>query len=54
MKTFVNLGLTETQEDTLTSMADTYMQRMVGTQDQSLVAIGQLEELAGSLKGLLK
>jgi CheY-like chemotaxis protein len=54
MKTFVNLGLTETQEDTLTSMADTYMQRMVGTQDQSLVAIGQLEDLAGSLKGLLK
>lgn len=54
MKTFVNLGLTETQEDKLTTMADVYMQRMVGTQDESLVAIGQLEELAGSLKGLLK
>ncbi len=54
MKTFVNLGLTETQEDKLTTMADVYMQRMVGTQDESLVAIGQLEELADSLKGLLK
>lgn len=54
MKTFVNLGLTETQEDKLTTMADAYMQRMVGTQDQSLVAIKQLEDLAGSLKGLLK
>lgn len=54
MKLFVSLGLTETQEDKLTAMADAYMQRMVGTQDESLVAIGQLEELAGSLKGLLK
>lgn len=54
MKSFVHLGLSESQEELLTAMAGEFMQRMVGTQDESLVIVGQLEELARSLQGLLK
>ena len=54
IKSFIHLGLTEGQEDLLTTMAGDYMQRMVGTQDESLVTVGQLEELARSLESLLK
>ncbi len=54
MKSFVHLGLTEGQEDLLTSMANDFMQRMVGTQDESLQIVGELEALAIDLKALLK
>jgi len=54
MKSYVHLGLTEGQEEQMTAMAGEFMQRMVGTQDESLVIVGQLEELAHSLEGLVK
>jgi len=54
MKSYVHLGLTEGQEEQMTAMAGEFMQRMVGTQDESLHIVGQLEELAHSLEGLVK
>lgn len=54
MKSYVHLGLTERQEEQMTAMAGEFMQRMVGTQDESLHIVGQLEELAHSLEGLVK
>ncbi len=54
MKSYVHLGLTENQEEQMTAMANDFMQRMVGTQDESLVIVGQLEALAHSLQGLVK
>lgn len=54
MKSYVHLGLTEEQEEHLTVMAGDYMQRMVGTQDESLVIVGRLQALADTLQGLLK
>ena len=54
MKSYVHLGLTDGQEEELTATANDYMQRMIGTQDKSLVIVGQLERLAVSLEGVLK
>lgn len=54
MKSYVHLGLTEDQEERMTSMASEFMQRMVGTQDESLHIVNQLEELAQSLESLLR
>jgi len=53
-KSFINLGLTAVQEEEMQFLASSYMQRMIGSQDASLVTIGQLEELARSLESLLK
>jgi DNA-binding response OmpR family regulator len=53
-KAYFSLGLTDAQEEYMTQLAGEYMQRMVGSQDASLATIGQLEELARSLEGLLK
>ena len=54
MKSYVHLGLTEDQEERLTVMANEFMQRMVGTQDESLLIVAQLEALAERLESLLK
>lgn len=54
LKSYVHLGLSDSQEEHLTAMADTYMQRMVGTQDESLQIVGRLEALARSLQSLVK
>lgn len=54
MKSYVHLGLTEDQEERMTAMASEFMQRMVGTQDESLQIVGQLEALAKNLEGLLR
>ncbi len=54
MKSYVHLGLTEDQEERMTVMAAQFMQRMVGTQDESLQIVGQLEALAKDLEGLLR
>ena len=54
LKTYVSLGLTEEQEEHMTATANDYMQRMVGTQDQSLNIVGQLESVAQELQALLK
>lgn len=54
MKSFISLGLTEQQEALLTCMAGEFMQRMVGTQDESLGIVGELEALAGGLHELLR
>ncbi|MGE5489746.1 MAG: two-component system response regulator [Actinomycetota bacterium] len=54
LKSFIHLGLMERQEEFLTGMAQGFMERMVGTQDQSLTIVGQLEELAGDLEKLAK
>lgn len=54
LKSYVHLGLSESQEEHLTAMADTYMQRMVGTQDESLQIVGRLEALATSLQSFVK
>ena len=53
-KSFLSLGLTDTQEEEMTSLAGDYMLRMVGSQDASLATIGQLEALARSLESLLR
>lgn len=54
MKSYVRLGLTDSQEEDMTNMADSYMRRMIGTQDESLVIVGRLEALAHSLESLVK
>lgn len=53
-KSFFTLGLTESQEESMTALAADYMQRMVSTQDDSLVTIGELQELANSLASVLR
>lgn len=53
-KAFVTLGLMERQEEQLSSMANDFVNRLVGTQDASLELVGQLEALAEDLKVLLK
>lgn len=53
-KSFFTLGLTESQEESMTALASTYMQRMVASQDASLQTIGQLQELAFSLEQVLR
>lgn len=54
LKTYIHLGLTDAQEEHLTTTAADYMQRMVGTQDESLNIVGQLGALAVTLEGLLR
>ncbi|MBL8428583.1 MAG: response regulator [Dechloromonas sp.] len=53
-KAYIHLGLMEAQEEQLSSMANLFMNRVVGTQDASLEIVGQLERLADDLKVLLK
>ncbi len=53
-KAFIHLGLMERQEELLSSMANQFMLRVVGTQDASLEIVGKLEALADDLKVLLK
>jgi len=53
-KSFISLGLTESQENSLTTLADDYMQRMIASQDASLQTIGELQALAASLQDVLK
>ncbi len=52
-KSFINLGLTESQEEELNAMAGGFMRRMVGTQDQALGIVDQLRELAQRLGRLV-
>lgn len=53
LKSFVSLGLMESQEEFLTQMANDFAQRIIATQDQSLGIVGQLEDLAGTLGDLV-
>lgn len=53
-KAFIHLGLMERQEEELSSMANEFMLRMVGTQDASLEIVHRLESLANDLKTHLK
>lgn len=53
-KSFINLGLTDRQEEELSGMANEFMGRMVSTQDASLSIVSQLEALAGDLKQLVR
>lgn len=52
-KAFISLGLMERQEEQLSSMANDFVTRLVGTQDASLEIVGHLEALAEDLKVLL-
>lgn len=54
LKSFVHLGLMERQEEFISALAQKFMERMVGTQDQSLTIVGQLEALAHDLETLAK
>ncbi len=54
LKSFVHLGLTESQEAHMNGMANDFMQRMVGTQDESLRIVGELEALAARLERLVR
>lgn len=54
LKSYIHLGLTDEQEELMTATANDYMQRMVGTQDESLHIVGQLEKLAAELEQLLR
>lgn len=53
-KAFVTLGLTESQEEEVSNMANEFMGRVVHSQDASLEIVGTLEQLAGGLKDLLR
>ena len=53
-KAFISLGLMERQEEQLSSMANDFVTRLVGTQDASLEIVGHLEALAEDLKVLLR
>ncbi len=53
IKSYVHLGLTESQEQYMTTLANGFMERMVGTQDESLTIVGQLEEVANTLEKLV-
>ena len=53
-KSFVHLGLTESQEEEVTNLANQFMARVVGTQDASLHIVDDLEQLAERLKELLR
>ena len=53
LKSFVSLGLMESQEEFLTQMANDFAQRIIATQDQSLGIVEQLEGLAHTLGGLV-
>ncbi|MBS4017372.1 response regulator [Azonexus hydrophilus] len=53
-RSMMSLGLTESQEESMTTLAADYMQRMVASQDASLQTIGQLQELAQSLAQVLR
>lgn len=52
VKSFVHIGLTESQEEYLSTMAQSFMEQMVGTQDQSLSIVSELEVLAEELEKL--
>lgn len=54
LKSFISLGLTESQEETLTQSANEFMKRMVSTQDRSLDIVSQLEEVGAALARLAK
>ena len=53
IKSFVSLGLMESQEEFLTQLANDFARRIIATQDQSLGIVGQLEDLADTLGGLV-
>lgn len=53
-RSFLALGLTESQEESMSELASENMQRLVASQDASLETIGRLEELARSLESLLR
>lgn len=52
-KSFVSLGLSESQENQLSGMANRFMQRMVGTQDEAQQVVEQLKALADNLEQLI-
>lgn len=52
VKSFVHLGLTDKQEEFISHMSQDFMQRMAGTQDETMTVITQLESLAGELESL--
>ena len=54
IKSFVHLGLTETQEEFLNRLANNNMQRIIETQDQNLGIVAQLEAVARNLGGLVR
>lgn len=54
IKSFVHLGLTESQEEALNSAAADFSQSMINTQDQSLAIVGELEAVARTLSGLVE
>jgi hypothetical protein len=49
-RSFVHLGLSQSQEIDLSLNAEKFMQRMVGKQDENLFIVGQLEKIAGKLE----
>ncbi|MEY4593291.1 MAG: hypothetical protein RIR18_2186 [Pseudomonadota bacterium] len=52
LKSYVHLGLSQNQEDFITNLAHTYMEKMVVNQDQSLAIVGDLEAMAVKLEKL--
>ena len=53
MGSFMHLGLTDLQEEQLSAMANKYMQNMVNKQDESLLIVARLEQIAKSLEQLI-
>jgi CheY-like chemotaxis protein len=54
LKSFMHLGLTEAQEEHISSTSSAYMRRMVSTQDESLKVVEQLTRLGSMLNKLVE
>jgi len=54
VKSFVHLGLTDSQEEFFSSLVGDFMKTMVGTQDQSLTIVAELEALVHTLEDIAK
>lgn len=54
VKSYIHLGLSQGQEEFMTSMTSEFMQRMVGAQDESLATVAQLKGLALLMENLVR
>ena len=54
LKSFIHLGLTEAQEEHISSTSSAYLRQMVSTQDESLKVVEQLTKLGSMLNKLVE
>ena len=54
IKSFVHLGLSDSQEGFFSDLVGDFMKTMVGTQDQSLTIVAELEALVHTLEDIAR